>query len=434
MTSQKLFSGRSSGKFSSHRTAGKQKSGKGRRVLAGVLIALALLESLYCLLIFSNIPAIVNLRNDYIVTAMSTMSHTWLATYFIPKDIIEDVMQGIADAQIRQDGIQSTWTRPTEPATPESMPTQETTTTPPVQTETEPVTAQDQQDFFTLFHELDKQSMLDYVKENPQVTAEGWDHIRVDEAGLQEDGLPVYTTAGDQVLAIDAENQILILRVSGSGYRGVLSIAKDPARLRLGISEHLGGMGEHAGDIAQRYGGVLAMTGSGFLDEGGGGNGGELAGACMSDGKSYGEHYGWGYKRLELREDNRMYIMDSYQYFSDDCTDAVEFRPAMIVDGEDIYDNLYTGTQPRACLGQNYQGEILMLVIEGRLASSAGTNVAECTEILLRYDCAQAMNLDGGTSAIMWYNGRYITRCSNTVLDEGRYLPNAWVYGAAAEE
>lgn len=244
----------------------------------------------------------------------------------------------------------------------------------------------------------------------------------------------MYTTAGDQVLAIDAENQILILRVSGSGYRGVLSIAKDPTRLQLGISEHLGGMGEYAGDIAQRYGGVLAMTGSGFLDEGGGGNGGELAGACMSGGEIYGEHYGWGYKRLELREDNRMYIMDSYQYFSDDCTDAVEFRPAMIVDGEDIYDNLYTGTQPRACLGQNYQGEILMLVIEGRLASSAGTNVAECTDILLRYDCAQAMNLDGGTSAIMWYDGRYITRCSNTVLDEGRYLPNAWVYGAAAEE
>lgn len=434
MTSQKLFSGRSSGKFSSHRTAEKQKSGKGRRVLAGVLIALALLESLYCLLIFSNIPAIVNLRNNYIATAMSTMSHTWLATYFIPKDMIEEVMQGIADAQIRQDGIQSTWTKPTESVTPESMPTEEATTTPPVQTETVPVVAQDQQDFFTMFHELEEQSMLDYVKDNPQVVAEGWDHIRIDEAGLQEDGLPVYTTAGDQVLAIDAENQILILRVSGSGYRGVLSIAKDPTRLQLGISEHLGGMGEYAGDIAQRYGGVLAMTGSGFLDEGGGGNGGELAGACMSGGEIYGEHYGWGYKRLELREDNRMYIMDSYQYFSDDCTDAVEFRPAMIVDGEDIYDNLYTGTQPRACLGQNYQGEILMLVIEGRLASSAGTNVAECTDILLRYDCAQAMNLDGGTSAIMWYDGRYITRCSNTVLDEGRYLPNAWVYGAAAEE
>lgn len=85
MTSQKLFSGRSSGKFSSHRTAEKQKSGKGRRVLAGVLIALALLESLYCLLIFSNIPAIVNLRNNYIATAMSTLSHTWWPPISFPR-------------------------------------------------------------------------------------------------------------------------------------------------------------------------------------------------------------------------------------------------------------------------------------------------------------------------------------------------------------
>ena len=56
----------------------------------------------------------------------------------------------------------------------------------------------------------------------------------------------------------------------------------------------------------------------------------------------------------------------------------------------------------------------------------------ECTEIMARHDCAQAMNLDGGTSAIMWYDGAYITRCSNTSLAEGRYLPNAWVYGKDA--
>ena len=35
---------------------------------------------------------------------------------------------------------------------------------------------------------------------------------------------------------------------------------------------------------------------------------------------------------------------------------------------------------------------------------------------------------DGGTSAIMWYDGEYVTKCSNTKI-ESRYLPNAWVYG-----
>ena len=45
-----------------------------------------------------------------------------------------------------------------------------------------------------------------------------------------------------------------------------------------------------------------------------------------------------------------------------------------------------------------------------------------------RYGCYQAMNMDGGTSAILWYDGEYVTRCSNTSNKEGRYLPNAWVY------
>lgn len=102
----------------------------------------------------------------------------------------------------------------------------------------------------------------------------------------------------------------------------------------------------------------------------------------------------------------------------------------MVIDGENALgsDNIFTEMNPRACLGQSSREEILMLVIEGRLVTSLGTDAEECTDILLRHDCYQAMNLDGGTSAIMWYDGEYITRCSNTALDEGRYLPNAWVY------
>ena len=70
----------------------------------------------------------------------------------------------------------------------------------------------------------------------------------------------------------------------------------------------------------------------------------------------------------------------------------------------------------------------MRLVIEGRLIDSLGTDVAECSRIMARYGAYQAMNMDGGTSAMMWYDGEYITRCSNTSLPEGRYLPNAWVY------
>ena len=48
--------------------------------------------------------------------------------------------------------------------------------------------------------------------------------------------------------------------------------------------------------------------------------------------------------------------------------------------------------------------------------------------MLLQHDGLTALNCDGGTTAIMWYRGEPVMRCSNTAIPNGRYLPNAWVY------
>ena len=47
------------------------------------------------------------------------------------------------------------------------------------------------------------------------------------------------------------------------------------------------------------------------------------------------------------------------------------------------------------------------------------------------YGCRNAINMDGGSSAILWYDGEYITQSSSVTLryTGGRPLPNAWVYG-----
>ena len=111
---------------------------------------------------------------------------------------------------------------------------------------------------------------------------------------------------------------------------------KDPSRLSLQAASTLGSVGQVCGKIAEAHGGVIGMTGSGFIDPGGTGNGGTLAGYAMCNGKSYGSHMGYGYKRLELHKDNRIYIRDSDSSVSPDTTDAVEFSPAMIIDGETV--------------------------------------------------------------------------------------------------
>lgn len=388
-----------------------KKPHKGRKVLISIACIIALLVGLYTFVVYTNIPAIKSLREAYIETAMSTLSHHWLAELFFPQDMIDEVMGRVVDAEKEQAGIISKWTETKDNKADKEL--------------------ESKKDFFKLFSELDETSFDKYVKANPSVAKQGWDKIYINEAGIDDSGTSIKTVQGDQVLAVDAENKLLIIRVKGSGYQGVLAIAKDPSLLRCCLSSHIGAYGEYLEDLVKNNDGVIGITGSGFIDENGVGSGGDLAGYTMCEGREYGEHYGYGKKRIELHRDDRLYITDAYNEVGSGTTDAVEFSPALIVDGKVLVDEMsgFTSIQPRAVLGQTRHGEILMLVIEGRLVGrSLGVGLPECTDIMVRYDAYQAMNLDGGTSAVIWYRGEYITKCSNPQI-QCRYLPNAWVYG-----
>lgn len=398
----------------------KSKHKKRIRALIAILIVLALLASLYLIAVYSQNPFIRKWRDIYIQTAMSTMRHRWLATAFIPKSVIDECVDrrnAMLEAQIN---VNST--------DPPVLETQALVTEPQFDPEQQAQFDPARRAFYNLFWELDEDSAEAYFKKHPDVLKDGYDHIEINEAGLNDDGTDIYTKQGEQVLAISAENKVLLVRVRLDGSRGVLAIGKDPELLHLYPSAGIGGYGQHAGTIAENNNGLIAMTGSGFIDEGGGGNGGELAGYCKCDGAEYGRHRGWGIKRIELKENNWLYINDAPNDCADDVTDAVEFEPALIVNGKQLSVSDYTALNPRACIGQSNTGEILMVVVEGRFVDSPGCSVELVAEMLMEHRCLTAMNLDGGTSAIMWYDGEVVTRCSNTRTPEGRYLPNAWVY------
>ena len=421
----------------------KEKQKKPLKVLAIVLTVLLCLEGLYFLCIYSNIPFIVKYRTLYINTAMNTMRHQWLATYFIPEDVIAKVRYEYGLEIAKSNGKESQWGKNAPDAAEE--PVEE----PPVSEITAEIVEPEQPDpeeearlareaFFEVFWEIDQDSMDAYLNEHPEALDNGWENIYINEAGFDDAGTSIETTMGEQVLAIDTENSILLLRVKGSGYRGVLAVAKNSAALSVEMCSTLGVAGQLVGTIAEEHDGVLAMNGPGFLDPNGAGNGGQLAGYAMSNGEEHGSHFtAWAYKRIELHDDNLFYIKDASSPTGDGCTDATEFQPAMIIDGEKYTSDYWSGTQPRACIGQSDKYEILMLVIEGRypLEGIAGTSVNECSDILLRHGCMQAMNLDGGASAMMWYRGEYITSCSNPAIrySGGRPCPGAWVYKTAGE-
>lgn len=398
-----------------------RKKRSGLMVAVRVLVVVWVLEMLYFLVAISNVPIIKKWRTIYIQTAMETMSHQWLATYFFPETIVAPIREGMSQVQREQTGIVSVIDDDTSG-------NQSPTTDKPNNTD-EPMT--DEEAFYELFWEVDQITMADYLKKHPDALDDGWNNIYINEAGLDDSGTSIYTKFGEQVLAIDAKNQILLIRVEGGGYRGVLAVAKDPSRLTLRPSANIGYAGQYVGDIAANNNGILGMNGSGFIDPNGNGNGGEIAGYAMCDGVEYGSSFSWGYKRIELHENNQFYITDAQTAVSENTTDAVEFTPALIVDGVTVVDenDFWNGINPRACIGQSKDDEILMLVIEGRsvLNGIVGTGVVECANILERHNAEQAINLDGGSSAIMWFDGEYVNKCSNGNL-AGRPLPNAWIY------
>ena len=369
------------------------------KILAALLALLLLVECTYCVAVFTDwCPPLTSLRNMYIETALSTLSHRWLATALIPGDVVQEVWEGLEDSRNAQLGQNSAgW-------------------------ETEETTGK--RGFYELFPELEESTVRAWVPISGEELAE----LYVNHSGLDEVGLDLYTRQGDQVLAIDAKNGILAVRIREELFRGVLILAKYPDRLSCAAAENWGIEGQTAGQIAAAHGALVAMTASGFRDSEKEGT--AQTGAAMCGGVPYGEHLKPGYKRIELRSDNRLYVVDAPDGFHPDCTDASEWSPALIVDGQTVVtkEDHYNARNPRCCLGQTADGTVLMLCIEGRYLDSLGATAPECAEVLARYGAYQAMNLDGGTSAILWYDGRYITRCSDPDRPEGRPLPNCWIY------
>ncbi len=299
--------------------------------------------------------------------------------------------------------------------------------------EPQPVENDPEAEFQMAFPMLNYASFQRYLDEHPETLDSGWAHIRINEAGFDDEGTSIETQQGDQVLAVDAEYGILLVRVSGDGYRGVLAICRYPELLRLEMAENYGVEGEPAGKLASDHGGILAMNANGFQDPNGKGNGGQLAGWCMAQGEEHGYHFGGDvYQRIELSENGLdCRIVPASAPVGEGTYNAVEFTPVLIRDGEKIEDSFWTGEQPRACFGTGDQG-LYMLIIEGRYPDEGirGTSVNTCSDILLSYGCRNALNMDGGSSAILWYDGEYITQSSSFLrYTGGRPLPNAWVYG-----
>lgn len=372
------------------------------------------LTVVYPFLLYTPNAFVTRWREWYIETAMGTMTHQWLATAFIPHDIIEEVMSKRYLLNQRQVDVASSWLGTDEEEEQASTP---------------------EERFYQTFSELDRDSFEAFLRDNPEYIADGYENININLIKDPENknyNTGIKTKQGDTVLAVNAEHGILIAEVVGEDslgmeYAGKVALCKQPENIIVGTCRGLYEYGSYVSEMVSDYNAILGINASGFDDYEGNGTGGLPYGFLKSEGKTLQPAVGDTWKIIGFDEDDHLQI----GAFSDtsNLRDAVEFHPALIINGE----NLVAGSglndqQPRTAIGQAQDGTVIMLVIDGRQLHSFGISIERCGEIMERYGAYQASMLDGGSSSVMVYDGREIT--SPTTLSqnpEGRYLPDAFL-------
>lgn len=390
-------------------------NGARHRVALGITcFFLVCLTAVYPFLLYTPNAFVSRWREWYIETAMGTMTHQWLATWFIPGEIIEEVMLKHYLMDQKQAGLESSW---------DDAPDERVNANTP------------RGKFFAEFSQLDQDSFDAFIKENPEYIADGYDRIDINliaDATKKNYNTGLKTTQGDPVIAINAEHGIMIAEIAGEDslgmeYAGKLAFCTQPERVMVGTCAALFEWGSFVSEMADRYDAMLGINASGFADYEGNGTGGLPYGFLKSEGEKLQNAVGGGWKIIGFDEEDRLQIGE----FSDTSSlrDGVEFHPAIILNGE----NVVRGTglndaQPRTAIGQAKDKTVMMLVVDGRQMHSFGITVERCADILERYGAYQAAMLDGGSSSVMVYNGREIT--SPTTLSqnpEGRTLPDAFL-------
>ena len=231
---------------------------------------------------------------------------------------------------------------------------------------------------------------------------------------------------------LSSEDGIEVFSVVGGTYQGYMMVVQDPSRVTVGTCRDKfdGSKGLQLKDIAKRYDAVAAINGGGFEDSGGVGNGGTPVGLVVSEGKLKHTGRDSNYNiTVGFNQDNIMVLAKN---MSDDdakakgIRDAITFGPALIVNGEPAsVKGESSGLNPRTAIGQRKDGAVLMLVIDGRQASSLGATYSDLITIMLEYGAVNAINMDGGSSSLMYYKGEYLN--SGVVLTGSRKMPTAFI-------
>lgn len=225
----------------------------------------------------------------------------------------------------------------------------------------------------------------------------------------------------------DDNDGIIYFEFKSSGSQCYMIAIKDPKRLFVGMPDAFGGSGLMLEDMISKYGALGGTNAGGFYDDNGGGTGGFPEGITIVDGVIYNDVQSGAVAGFDA---NGILYVDYYNI--EECKslgmiNAVSFNPALVIHGQPTYVWDESGANPRTAIGQREDGTVLMLCVDGRQFFSPGLNYEEVAWLMIDYGAVNAINMDGGSSSCMMYEGELKNNPTN-LAGGTRYLPTAWLF------
>lgn len=216
----------------------------------------------------------------------------------------------------------------------------------------------------------------------------------------------------------NAKDGMIFETVNGSTFKAYVLLVKDPSRVFVGTSTDNFANAKSGIDVfqaAKRYDSVACINGGEFLDNGGFGTGSKPMGLTYSQGRCVHDDgrkktfIGFTYENeLIVREE-----MTKTEAESLGIRDAVSFQNGNTLiqrDGDEVivhYQDGNTGTAQRTGIGQRKDGTVILIVTDGRSASSLGATHNDMIDLMISYGAVSAGLVDGGSSSLMYYEDYY---------------------------
>lgn len=271
-----------------------------------------------------------------------------------------------------------------------------------------------------------------YTSRHPQVVKAFLSQAEIDR--IMADASKGTSDSGGAIahtkVSSDASSGITIEDIKGPSFKGKVMLIKDPKRVKLAVTKEIGVTGERVSDLVKDMGAIAGINAGGFYDPNGKGNGAFPDGLTVHDGTLV--HNNVGDKAVNIvgfdAQGNLVLgKMTASQLQAKNIREAVTFEPNLIVDGKsDITGDGGWGVAPRTGIGQTADGTVIFVVIDGRQPTwSIGATMRDLMNVFKDYNAVNAVNLDGGSSSELVYNGKVVNKLWD-IFGE-RYIPTAFV-------